>query len=371
MSAAPGSVDMVRASAPGKCILFGEHAVVYGHPAVAVAIDSRVTVTAEESTDDNWRLDGALFAANRHPHIAFLKDRFWSEEARPLALSIKSELFSAAGLGSSAALSAAVAACLQKANRVDVGGQSGVSEEGGSRVSQGQASGVSGVGESGLSEQGSFSDSELEQIATAAHLAEAGAQGGRASPTDTSTSTLGGCVLISDRREDDALWHYTRALDTPEGRRSWEVHSIELSPLVREAWLVVGFTGVRGPTAEMVAKVASLLQSDPAREQDVARIGAATRIGVMGLQAANLDTVGAAMDECHGLLSTLGVSSPDLDRLVAAARPTAIGAKLTGAGGGGCMLALTHDPKRTAGAIELMGGRTLISPLGAAGVRIE
>ena len=45
---------MAGAFAPGKCILFGEHAVVYGHPAVAVAIDSGVEVTIEES--DRWTL---------------------------------------------------------------------------------------------------------------------------------------------------------------------------------------------------------------------------------------------------------------------------------------------------------------------------
>ena len=47
---------MVRVSAPGKCILFGEHAVVYGHPAVAVAIDQRLTVSAELSSQ--WDIDG-------------------------------------------------------------------------------------------------------------------------------------------------------------------------------------------------------------------------------------------------------------------------------------------------------------------------
>ena len=42
--------DMVLASAPGKCILFGEHAVVYGQPAVAVAIDGRVRVSSKNQT---------------------------------------------------------------------------------------------------------------------------------------------------------------------------------------------------------------------------------------------------------------------------------------------------------------------------------
>ena len=47
---------MVTAFAPGKCILFGEHAVVYGQPAVAISIDAGVEVTISES--DRWILRG-------------------------------------------------------------------------------------------------------------------------------------------------------------------------------------------------------------------------------------------------------------------------------------------------------------------------
>ena len=60
---------MMRASAPGKCILFGEHAVVYGQPAVAVAIEQRCSVEIVDSEDENWYLDGMKFKAKKHPHI--------------------------------------------------------------------------------------------------------------------------------------------------------------------------------------------------------------------------------------------------------------------------------------------------------------
>ena len=42
-------MSKISVSAPGKCILFGEHAVVYGHPAVAVAIDQRISVKLQAS----------------------------------------------------------------------------------------------------------------------------------------------------------------------------------------------------------------------------------------------------------------------------------------------------------------------------------
>ncbi|DAC29016.1 MAG TPA: mevalonate kinase, partial [Candidatus Poseidoniaceae archaeon] len=65
------------------------------------------------------------------------------------------------------------------------------------------------------------------------------------------------------------------------------------------------------------------------------------------------------------------VSSPELDALIKAATPSSLGAKLTGAGGGGCMVALTRNPQQTSDAIELAGGRTLISKLGSHGFNIE
>ena len=53
-----------------------------------------------------------------------------------------------------------------------------------------------------------------------------------------------------------------------------------------------------------------------------------------------------------------------------AARPYSLGAILTGAGGGGCMGALTHDPDRVSEAIEVSGGVPLRSKLGSEGVRV-
>jgi mevalonate kinase len=77
------------------------------------------------------------------------------------------------------------------------------------------------------------------------------------------------------------------------------------------------------------------------------------------------------MTENQLMLSSIGVSSPQLDNLIKAASPSSLGAKLTGAGGGGCMVALTRNPKETSDAIELAGGRTLISRLGSSGLSVD
>tara|TARA_B100001750_G_scaffold150615_1_gene120693 strand:+ start:255 stop:1241 length:987 start_codon:yes stop_codon:yes gene_type:complete len=326
---------MVLSSAPGKCILFGEHAVVYGQPAVAVAIDARVRVTLEES-QSGWLIDGMKFDKHRHPHLDAILKRMWiGEGGSPLSVHIESDLFGAAGLGSSAAICSGVAAGL-----LNLSGTPG-------------------------------GELPLPGIATTAHIAEAEAQGGRASPIDTSTSTLGGVVMVSDKKESQANWQYTRDLRIDGIRRTWEVHTVDLPEPISEASLVIGFSGRPGPTAQMVAKVATLLSNQPERMEEIERIGNVTRAGATALSLGNLQAVGIAMNECHRLLQGLGVSDDDLDRMVDAALPSSLGAKLTGAGGGGCMIALTTEPQRTAEAIELAGGRTMVSRLGAPGVRIE
>ena len=146
---------MVSAYAPSKAILFGEHAVVYGHPAVAVAI-SKVQVSLSGS--DSWTVENRPLCPNRHPHLNWLVERNNLTD-RPMSIKISSELFPAAGQGSSAALSVAAQLALAEF--------------------------------SGLS-------TDTVDAAITAHQAEAYAQLGRASPTDTATSSLGGCVVVSN-----------------------------------------------------------------------------------------------------------------------------------------------------------------------------
>ena len=151
---------------------------------------------------------------------------------------------------------------------------------------------------------------------------------------------------------------------------SWEVHSVDLSK-TEDVWLVIGNTGVHAPTSEQVAKVASLLESDPGKMAEIETIGIVARRGISALLKGDMESVGRAMSENHLLLRSLGVSCPELESLISAAAPTSLGVKLTGAGGGGCMIALTRDAKSTSEAIELAGGHTLISKLGATGMSVD
>ena len=110
---------------------------------------------------------------------------------------------------------------------------------------------------------------------------------------------------------------------------------------------------------------------NPKRFREIETIGRIARRGIAALIQGDYETVGRTMTENHLMLQSIGVSSPELDNLIKAAASTSLGAKLTGAGGGGCMIALTRDPKLTSDAIELAGGRTLITKLGSVGVSID
>ena len=322
---------MASGFAPGKCILFGEHAVVYGHPAVAVAIDSGVRVSVEQS--DEWTLEGVPFEPSRHPHISHILNTVFEYDGHPLKMEVESGLFSAAGLGSSAALSNAIGAALQ------------------AHINPGQP---------------------LDPISLArmGHSAEAMAQKGRASPTDTATSALGGCVVVSGEPVQGTRHVFDADLQTPEGLREWSINAVDMPDSLSEACLVIGFTGEMSSTGKMVAGVAKRLEEQPGLRGEMDAIGRITSAGLTAISAGNLEAVGMAMDACHEKLRLFGVSSPSLEALVEAARPHSLGAKLTGSGGGGCMIALARNPQRVAEAIEVAGGRPLVSRLGAPGVRL-
>jgi mevalonate kinase len=111
-------------------------------------------------------------------------------------------------------------------------------------------------------------------------------------------------------------------------------------------FLVVGHTGSRHRTSEIVAEVARARGTDPLRYDAIFRdIGRLTGPGAEAFQAGRWSELGRLMDRNQELLESLGVSSPELDALIRAARSAGVlGAKLSGAGRGGCMAALTDDP---------------------------
>ncbi len=242
----------------------------------------------------------------KRPYVGTCIELVWKGE--PLALEIRSDIPSAAGMGSSAAVSVATLGYL-------------------------------------TSEQQEFSK---ERIARTAFEVELSVQG-RASPIDTTTSSQGGAVFVSNQKERGFLWSI-------EKEKKWFLHGRDM-PRMK---MVVGDTGIKGPTGPLVDQVRKYVENSDYAGTLIRRIGKLTLEGVEALENEDFDKIGRLMITNHGLLNELGVGHELLDRFVDAALPLSYGAKLTGAGGGGSMIALTDSPDDVAARIHELGGRSYI-----------
>ncbi|GIS50091.1 MAG: hypothetical protein Ct9H90mP24_3830 [Methanobacteriota archaeon] len=110
------------------------------------------------------------------------------------------------------------------------------------------------------------------RLAKMAHSAEATAQKGRASPTDTATSALGGCVVVSGQHVTGTRHVFDTSLETPEGSRSWAINVVDLPADIDDAWLVVGYSGTALQLERVVAKVANLISESPQRMEEMEAI---------------------------------------------------------------------------------------------------
>jgi len=289
-SAHRSEVLSATGSAPGKVILCGEHSVVYGQPAIAVPV-SDLRAQAQITADAPGR--GLLLVAvdlgetvtlraapAGHPlaTIARLTLAEIGAAAPDAMLTLHSDLPIAAGLGSGAAVSVAIARAL------------------------------------------------------AAFL---------------------GCELTVDTVS--ALAYKVEKIHhgTPSGIDNtvvaWErpVYFVKGSPpevfsIATPFHLVIADSGLPSSTHAIVARVRRRRDVDPSRfAAPFKRMGELARQARIAIEGGDLPLLGALLNENHALLAKLDVSSPGLDRLVAAARAAgAWGAKLTGAGVGGNIIAL-------------------------------
>ncbi len=305
----------MAASAPGKLILFGEHAVVFGEPALSTAVNLRTEVYARPHRE--WRADGGSLDEPKYRYVKAAARRAWKGD--PLWLEVRSMIPTGAGLGSSAAVTVASLAAF--------------------RTLEGQTL-------------------DPAAIAREAFDVEHEVQG-RASPIDTSTATAGGGIFVQPTEGKDLLWTLRR--DT----RQWCLHRCALPRLT----FVVGSTGISAATGPLVAGVKARVDASPEAAAMVKEIGRITRDGMNALRENDWETAGRMMDRNHELLNGLGVGHPALEKLVLAARRHSYGAKLTGAGGGGSMFALTDEPETVAADIRSAGGKAFLLTSEPEGVR--
>ena len=336
---------MTTSSAPGKVYLFGEHAVVYGEPAVPCAVERRARVTVEPRDDGRVRVDAADLSLD-----GFTVTWGDSIDDRP-DIDVPAPLVEAA----MEYIEAAVRQARDAADAPDAGFDIAVE----SAIPLGAGLGSSAaVVVAGIDAATRALGAPLdpEEVARRAYEAEYEVQDGQASRADTFCSAMGGAVRVEG---DD-----TRTIDAP--------------PLP----FVVGYDGGAGDTGELVAGVRALREEHEFAADTVETVGDLTREGERLLAAADpaaeptddlLADLGGLMDFNHGLLEALGVSARSLDAMVWAAREAgAHGAKLTGAGGGGCIVALdSTDETEHALGYTAECEQSFRAELATEGVRVE
>jgi mevalonate kinase len=296
----------VQSSAPGKIILFGEHAVVYGEPAIAVPVaQMEATATIEPaSPGDGLTLVAAdlgtrftLATAPKLDPLAVAVRLTLSHLSAPVPdarLTVRSAIPIASGLGSGAAVSTALVRAL-----------------------------ASFLGHPLTSAEVSDLVFEVEKIH---HGTPSGI--------------------------DNTVIAYERPVYFVRGETSGPVLMSVGAPFT----LLIADTGLPSPTRRLVDRVRRRWQQDPTRCQALfERIGDIAKDARRGIEAGEIDGLGPMMNENHAVLIELGVSSATLDRLVGAARAAgAPGAKLSGAGQGGNMLALVDAETVDKVAVALM-----------------
>ncbi len=284
LSPVPARGLPLSARAPGKCIVFGEHAVVHGAPELAFAIDlyTQVLVRSAETT----RLNADAEATAQNPYFRSALERAWSG-GPPIDVRAVSRIPRAAGLGSSAAFAAALAAAFGAAR--------------------------GGVDRATLAQQ--------------AFEIERGAQG-VGSAGDTSTSVAGGFVAINGGGAEP-LWT-VRAPD-----QTWKVTRV-----ADPGWVwVVAHSGVPRSTGDAVRAVGERLRK-PDGPSLLAEFTRVAGDGIRAVAQGDRATVAELIRRNQELLREVGVSHPRLEELIRAAEPAAEASKLTGAGAGGSIVAL-------------------------------
>ncbi|MCB9459809.1 MAG: mevalonate kinase [Anaerolineaceae bacterium] len=278
--------------APAKIILFGEHAVVYGEPAIAVPVASlKAEATVKPSTDGFKiiahdmdavivRYDVSLIEEPLQRTLALLQ-QYTGKSLPDVEIHLRSSIPMASGLGSGAAISTALLRAVSSAMDADL------------------------------------SDEIVNSLVFEVEKIHHGTPSG-----------IDNTVIVYEQPI-----FYVRN------------QPIERLSIARSFKLIIGDTGQKALTHVAVGDVRKLMETDP--ESTGKRVKAIGKIAVAARQAietGKITDLGVLMHKNHHLLQELTVSSPDLDQFVEAALSAgAIGAKMSGGGRGGNMIALVTD----------------------------
>jgi len=318
----------------GKVILFGEHFVVHGVPSIASAIDSTTVakvvsvpagqLPAPSGAEGSMSGDGWVMEDDRPANPGYKAEKFpqqkksielvfqaagFDPRKRPVKIHLGGDLIAVGGVGASAAVCVSVARALDEEFKLG------------------------------------FDDKKINDVAFIGDSAYAGTPSG----IDNTASTYGGL-----------LWF----VKNPGGPSTMDQLKIK-KPLR----IVMGNTLLTTNTEAAVAGVRKRKAEQPAKYEAIfSRARDIANLAKKALAAYDIAEVGRLMDENHSLLQEIEVSHPKLDELVAIARANgAAGAKMTGGGLGGYMVALTPEKAvqdKVAAAMEKAGFKALKTTIG-------
>lgn len=280
--------DLAEPFGHGKVILLGEHAVVYDQPALAAGLSRGLAAVALPGTGrltvPAWELDVNARDTSSPVARAFAAI-LTALGAADLDVTVKADLPARAGLGSSAAFAISIARAVARA---------------------------------------------IER--TAGHDAVA---------------------VLAAATEAEKIFHGTPSGIDLAAASSGQVGRFERAtgwraiPVLQPMTLCVGLSGRPRDTHAQVASVRRLRERTPGVRAVIETMGALVAEGERALGRGDIDELGRLLDVAHGLLAALRVSTAELEALVHAARDAgAVGAKLTGAGGGGAVIALAPGHER-------------------------
>jgi len=295
------NMSKIKSSAPGKLMLFGEHAVIYDYPCIVTTVESRIYVEVEKAKE--FKIDA--------PQV---KDTIFVEEAvknfcekykvdNKILIKTYSDFSSEFGFGSSSAVTVATIRALSKLYKVNI------------------------------------SKKEIFDLGYKVVLNIQGVGSG----FDIASATFGG-----------TLYFVTAG-------KIIETLSVEYVPLV------IGYSGTKASTTKIVKN----LKPNFKIFNDIKQIVEEAKISLVN---SDWKRTGELMNKNHQLLQKLGVSTQMLDKMCETAITSgAFGAKLSGAGGGDCMIALVSSDKikSVESAIVNVGGNIINVNNNSQGVKLE